>query len=380
MKINESTFTIVANGFADGPAQPLRDYLLQHKAKKVIMINHPLVAEGSNKHIVTIYERGKLKSQKKYSLPNKPPYTFALDPFVPLRLPDSTAWFGFNNLAALRGLRRKKRGKTQKVYYWAVDFVPNRFGNNVLTKVYNRVDKKVSLHADARIELTQTALQSRTEYLGLDDKSTAPGVVAPMGTWLDRTPKAKVTAWDHKKVVYLGHLVERQGVATLIRALQLVFKKDPEVTAEIIGSGPEAELLKKLAEKLGISKQVVFHGFVKDHKDVESILAQGTVAVAPYIKDKTNFTQFADPGKLKAYLGANLPIVLTDVPPNAQELKSAGAAVIVEDSPGAVAEGLLQLLSNKKSWLSAHTAATKLAHEFDWNNILRKTLAELGFE
>jgi glycosyltransferase involved in cell wall biosynthesis len=379
MKINESTFTIVANGFADGPAQPLRDYLLEHKAKKVIMVNHPLVAEGSNKHIVTIYEDGKIKSQKKYGLPNKPPYTFALDPFVPLRLPNSTAWFGFNNLATQRGLYRKKRGKVQKVYYWAVDFVPNRFGNNLLTKVYNRVDRKVSVYADARIELTATALKSRTEYLGLDSKSTAPGIVAPMGTWLDRTPKAKATAWKRKKVVYLGHLVERQGVATLIRALQLVFKKDPQATAEIIGSGPEADTLKKLAEKLGISKKVTFHGFVKDHKDVESILAQGTVAAAPYVKDKTNFTQFADPGKLKAYLGANLPIVLTDVPPNANELENAGAAAVVEDSPEAVAEGLLRLLSDEKSWLRAHSAAAKLAHEFDWNNILRKTLEQLDF-
>ena len=380
MKINQSVFTIVANGFADGPAQPLRDYLLEHKAKKVIMVSHPLVAEGSNKHIVTIYEHGKVMSEKKYSLPNKPPYTFAFDPFVPLNLPDSTTWFGFNNLAAQRGLLRKRRGKTQKVYYWAVDFVPNRFGNNILTTIYNRVDKKVSLQADARIELSEAALKGRTEYMQLKEGDMAPGIVAPMGTWLDRTPKAKATAWQHQKVVYLGHLVERQGVATLIRALQLVIKKDPRVTAEIIGSGPESAALQKLAKELGIAKQVTFHGFVKDHKDVESILAGGTVAAAPYVKDETTFTQFADPGKLKAYLGASLPIVLTDVPPNAQELAGAGAAVVVKDSPKAVAEGLQSLLSDEKTWLKAHAAAVKLAREFDWNNILKKTLKELGFE
>ncbi len=380
MKIKESTFTIVTNGFADGPAQPLRDYLLEHKAKQLIMVNHPLVAEGGNKHIITIYEHGKMKSQKSYRLPNKPPYTFAFDPFVPLKLPATTAWFGFNNLAAQRGLRRKQRGKAQKVYYWAVDFVPNRFGNNILTKVYNNVDKKVSLNADARIELSEAALNGRTKYLRLNEKDIALGIVAPMGTWLDRTPKAGPEAWRRKKVVYLGHLVERQGVATLIRALKLVIKKDPDVTAEIIGDGPEAEALRKLAKELGIAKQVTFHGFVKDHKDVESILARGTVAAAPYVKDETNFTQFADPGKLKAYLGANLPIVLTDVPPNARDLERAGPAVVVKDSPEAVAEGLESLLSDKKAWLKAHAAAVKLANEFDWSNILKTTLKKLGFE
>lgn len=380
MKISDSTFTIVANGFADGPAQPLRDYLLEHKAKKVIMVNHPLVAEGGNKHIVTIYEKGKIVSQKKYRLPNKPPYTFALDPFVPLKLPDSTAWFGFNNLAAQRGMRRKKHGKTQKVYYWAVDFVPNRFGNNVLTKVYNKVDKKVSLNADARIELAETAIKKRTEYLDLDTKKMAPVLTVPMGTWLDRTPKIGDSARKNKKVVYLGHLVERQGVAALIRALGIFMKEDSAVTADIIGGGPLAEDLKALAKELGIENRVTFHGFVKDHEDVEAILATASVAAAPYVNDKTSFTQFADPGKIKAYLGASLPVVLTEVPPNARELEQAGAAVIVKDTPEAVAEGLRSLLADQDKWRRAHRAAAKLAHEFDWNTILKRALTKLGFE
>ncbi|MEK7059521.1 MAG: glycosyltransferase [Patescibacteria group bacterium] len=380
MKISQSTFTIVANGFADGPAQPLRDYLLEHKAKKVIMVNHPLVAEGSNKHLVTTYEKGKLVSQKKYALPNRPPYTFGLDPFVPLKLPDSTAWFGFNNLATLRGLRRKKRGKVQLVYYWAVDFVPNRFGNNPLTKIYNKVDKNVSTNADARIELAQAAVKLRADYLGLDTNKMAPTLTVPMGTWLDRTPKAKDTAWQRKKIVYLGHLVERQGVATLVKALGIIMKQDPDVTADIVGGGPLLDDLKALAKELGIAKCVTFHGFVKEHQDVEAILASGTVAAAPYVKDETSFTQFADPGKLKAYLGASLPIVLTDVPPNAHELEKAGAAIIVKDSPQAVADGLSSLLSDQAKWNKAHKAAAKLAQEFDWNHLLGRALAELGFE
>ncbi len=381
MKISDSTFTIVTNGFADGPAQPLRDYLLAKKAKRVIMINHPLLAESSNnKHVLTVYEKGKLRSKKERRLPNKPPYTFALDPLAPLSVPTSTVWFGFNNLASLKGLRQKRRGKTEKVYYWAVDFVPNRFGDNPMTKVYNWVDKKVSLMADARIELTPTALEKRAEYLNLVGKEMAPGLVAPMGAWLDRTPKATPSSWNHKKVVYLGHLVERQGVATLIKALQLVIKKDPKVTAEIIGNGPEIDSLKKLAYELGIAKQVTFHGFVKDHKDVERIISQATVAAAPYVMDETSFTQFADPGKIKAYLAASLPIVLTDVPPNAKDLESVGAAIIVSDSPKAVAEGLESLLSNQKNWLKAHKAAARLAQEFNWDNIMQKTLKSLGFE
>ena len=379
MKISKSTFTIEANGFADGPAQPFRDYLLEHGAKKIVFINHPLVAEGGNRHVVTTYENKK-STEKVYKLPNKPPYTFALDPFVPLKSQPTTAWFGFNNLAAYKGLKLKKAGKVQRVYYWAVDFVPNRFGKSPMTKIYNRIDKKVSQQVDGRIELSQAAFDGRTKYLGLDKKDMAPGEIIPMGTWLDRTAKTSTTSGKKKKIVFMGHLVERQGVDTLLRAIKILCKQDASIRADIVGGGPLLATLKARAKKLGIDKQVTFHGFVKDYAVVEAILASGSVAVAPYQKDPDNFTQFADPGKLKAYLGAALPIILTDVPPNARQLQKQGAAIIVEDDAQEIAAAIKSLFADNKKWVSMRTAALKAAAEFDWNVIFAKALKRLGFE
>jgi glycosyltransferase involved in cell wall biosynthesis len=125
---------------------------------------------------------------------------------------------------------------------------------------------------------------------------------------------------------------------------------------------------------------VVFHGFVDDHRDVESILADATVAVAPYVVDDTNFSRYADPGKLKAYLGAGLPIVLTAVPPNAAAIAEAGAGRVVEDSPAALARGIEELMASEEGWLAASRAATTYAEAFDWNLIFARTLGSLGFE
>jgi glycosyltransferase involved in cell wall biosynthesis len=235
----------------------------------------------------------------------------------------------------------------------------------------------VSTRVDARIELSEAALTGRQKYLKLPTKQ-APGIIAPMGTWLERTAKADDDAWQKRKIVYMGHLVERQGVATLIRALAILNQKKLKFSAEIIGSGPMEDELKQLAKGLGVAN-IKFHGFVKDYRDVEKILGAATIAVAPYVKSTQNFTQFADPGKLKAYLGAGLPIVLTDVPPNARQLQNSGAGLIVDDSPQAVADGLEELL-NKPAWVKAHQAALKYAEQFDWNHILGRTLKDLGFE
>ena len=192
--------------------------------------------------------------------------------------------------------------------------------------------------------------------------------------------KSRPLSVEQKKVVYLGHLVERQGVSSMVKALHIVMKNDPSVTADIIGSGPLEKDLKDLTKQLGIEEHIKFHGFVKDHKDVESILAQATIAIAPYVKDETSFTQFADPGKLKAYLGASLPMVITDVPPNAKELQKAGAALVVKDNPKNIAAGLETLLSSESKWQAAHKAAAELAKEFDWDRILKTSLKKLGFK
>lgn len=378
MKISESTFTIEANGFADGPAQPFRDYLLKHKAKKIIFINHPLVKEGPNTHVITVYNQGK-KQEKIYHLPNIPPYTYIFDRIIPPQNSLTTAWFGFNNLSAYKGLRQKQHNKATCVYYWAVDFVPERFGSNPLTRLYNNLDKKVCREVDGRIELSSAAANGRIKYLGLNRKKIAPTIIVPMGTWLAKTPKTTPGSISKKRIVFMGHLVERQGVETVLLAAKKIVNQDKTVRFEIIGGGPLLESLKKQAVQMQISEYVTFQGFVKNYQDVESLLAGASIAVAPYKKDSSNFSQFADPGKLKAYLGAGLPIILTDVPPNAKELQDAGAAILINDDPNALALSIQSIISDKQKWLKMRNCALKTAKEYDWEVIFNRALKQLNF-
>jgi glycosyltransferase involved in cell wall biosynthesis len=376
--IRDSTFAIATSGFADGPAQALRDYLVAREARRVTVICHPLVAGRDQPHSLTTYSNG-TSATRLYRLPHRPPYTYVFDLVVPRRRPVANAWFGFNNLAALRGLGYRERGRLESVYYWAVDFVPDRFGSGLLTRVYNRVDRHVSLRVDARIELSEVALRKRTAYLGLEGRLMAPAHVVPMGAWLDTTAKVQPDAWEKRRLVFLGHLVERQGVGTLIDAMRLVVAHYPAARLDVIGGGPLEERLRQRATVHGLMENVTFHGFVPDHRDVEALLADASIAVAPYVDDAASFTRYADPGKLKAYLGASLPIVLSDVPPNAGELAGAGAGFLVDGTPEAIAAATLRLMGDQAAWLAAHRAASDYARSFDWNSILGDALEGLGW-
>jgi len=373
----KESFSIISNGYADGPSQALRDYLNSRK-KRMTMVIHPLIGGARYTHTVTSYKNGKLIDEKRIPLYNNPPLTYIFDPFVPFRMQKDTVWFGFNNLACLRGLARRRFNRSQKIVYWAVDFVPNRFGPGLATKIYDAVDRYVCKHADYRVELTQEGIDARNAYMGIPTNRLAPSIVVPMGAWLGRTPKTTRESWHKKKIVYMGHIVERQGVDNVVRAMAILVKKDPLITLDIVGGGPDEPKMRQLARNLKLEKHITFHGFIDDHRDVEALLADATVAVAPYAKIPSNFSVTSDPGKVKAYLGASLPIVLTDVPPIAKVLQKKKAGLLCDDNPDSVAEEVLKFVTDEKLWSRARLASEKMAKQYDWETILSTKLKEMG--
>ena len=131
------------------------------------------------------------------------------------------------------------------------------------------------------------------------------------------------------------------------------------------------------ASSLGLGDAVRFLGFVPDLRDVERLLAAASIAVAPYVPGDTVFTRYADPGKLKNYLAAGLPIVLTDVPPNARELAAEAGAELVPYEATAIADALERGLADPVRWRERRERALAYARRFDWAVLLHDALDRL---
>jgi glycosyltransferase involved in cell wall biosynthesis len=179
---------------------------------------------------------------------------------------------------------------------------------------------------------------------------------------------------------YAGHLVRRLGVALLLEALTQLERRGISVEADVIGDGPLLGELQASAARLGIDAHVRFHGFVEDHRTVEELLAQAAIAVAPYEASPSSFTRFADPGKLKAYLAAGLPIVLTAVPPLASELAESAGAEIVPFEAGALGDAIERGFGSAERWRERRRAALSYAKRFGWNVLLGDFFEALGFD
>jgi glycosyltransferase involved in cell wall biosynthesis len=373
----QRSFAIVANGFSDGPAQALRDFLVESGAD-VFAVAHPLSAEDGGRHVVSRFVSGSRQRARTVRIPLRPPLSFAVDPLIPLLPPRVDAWFGFNPLACSRGLLARAQRRARFVALWSVDFVPDRFGrNSVATRLYDRLDRLCCIRADARIELSKTAREERRRRHALPEGAGAAHIV-PMGAWLKRIETAQPESFERKRVVYLGHLVPRQGVGMLLDALAVLHRRGEPIGADIIGTGPLERELRERARELELGDGVRFHGFVPDHRDVERILAGSSLAVAPYRPGDDSFTRYADPGKLKAYLAAGLPIVLTDVPPNARELERSAGAELVAYEAHALADAISAGLASVEAWQRRSVAARTYAGQFDWATLLPDLMRKLG--
>ena len=165
----------------------------------------------------------------------------------------------------------------------------------------------------------------------------------------------------------------------MLEALALLRSRGATLTLDVIGDGDQLPALRQQAGRLELTDAVRFHGYLEDHREVERLLAEGSVAAAPYVPGESTFTRWADPGKLKAYLAAGLPIVLTDVPPNAGELAAEAGAEIVEPTPDALAIGIERVLASPEAWSERRERALAYVRRFDWPCLFGDLFAKLGF-
>src|SRR5260370_19427200 len=137
----------------------------------------------------------------------------------------------------------------------------------------------------------------------------------------------------------------------------------------VVGDGPYRAALERQSAELGVADAVEFAGFIDDHHEIERRLAGSTLGLAPYVPDPESFSRFADPGKIKTYLACGLPVILTNVPPIAPLLEERGAGRIVPYEAGALADAIVEYLTDRERLEQARTAAIALGAEYAWDRV-----------
>jgi glycosyltransferase involved in cell wall biosynthesis len=277
-----------------------------------------------------------------------------------------------DNLNTISVLPFKKMGAIKTLVFYTIDYIPARFKNKTLNSLYHLIDKIACYNADAIWVLSERMIEERKNN-GVDLKKSAKSILLPMGANLSRIkifPTEKINIHD---IVYVGHLLEKQGVQLVLETLPKIIPRIPDLRFIIIGQGEYEQKLKILAKKLKIEDHVTFMGFVENHEDVEQILCKSAIGIAPYVISPDNYTLYTDPGKPKLYLGCGLPVVITKVPAIARVIQRKKAGIMINYDTTSL-ENALTLLFNDDNYQFYRKNAISLSKEYNTESLIARAL------
>ena len=173
---------------------------------------------------------------------------------------------------------------------------------------------------------------------------------------------------ERKVVGYVGGFWSGNDLATLLRAWQIVEKREPQATLLLVGSGPQYSSAQQLSSELGL-KQCVWSGRV-NHDQVPDYLAAMDVGVGPYTGETVTFVS---PLKVIEYAVMGLPVIATEGG-QISELIEDGVSGITSPpgDAGELAEGILTLLANPTAAREmGRLARARMQDWFSWEKMAR---------
>ncbi len=182
---------------------------------------------------------------------------------------------------------------------------------------------------------------------GLDIKGIAKNIPAKSGA----------------DIIFAGRLLAHKNIDVLLRAVAILTKTHPTISALIIGEGPERKRLESLARELKLQGNVSFLDFFEDHNDLYRVMRASRVFVLPSTRE----------GFGMVVIEANacgLPVVAIENERNAAKdliAKNENGVLCILDK-NKLAEMIEKVLSIRKN----SDFYSKYSERYDWTHIMPK--------
>ncbi len=347
-----------------GPPQALASYL-KKQTSRLVYIDHPLEYDRERRSRLEVWEEGKLVVEK--SFPNWGSWSalnYLKDMVATLWLLMPIArgrafdyYIGCDNLSCLPAIWLRRFFAFRVLIAYNVDYSTKRFLSPLMDFIYRWADRSTTRSAD-KIWCVTNRIAKVRQAMG---RQSADVIVVPNGVYLDLIA---ATGKHDEGLVFAGHLVKEKGVDQLILALKQV----SQMSLTIFGKGAELPTLERLVKDQGLSDRVTFGGFLTNAA-LLARLADYTIGVALY-GDEASYVYYSDPIKVKEYLAAGLPVIMTDGPEIAQTITRVGAGSIISQA-SELGQAITEVTGKLKSM---RAKAKAMSDHFDWQLIFDQAL------
>ncbi|MBN2119584.1 MAG: glycosyltransferase family 4 protein [Candidatus Omnitrophica bacterium] len=221
--------------------------------------------------------------------------------------------------------------------YWIKDEKINYFFNILGKWLVRKADTlRVGTSRDKRKLKTLGVSEDKVSIIPVYSKPEKFGNVSG-----EEVRKRYLNNGFNKLIMFVGRFTGQKDIPTLLKALSVVITKYPGVLAIIIGSGAQEGRLKKMADNLGIAKNVIFPGAV-NHDELPKYLSACDVFVIPSIFEGTCIA-------LAEAAMSEKPVVSTNIAGVDDLVLEGKTGFIVEQKDyKRMAERLLYLFNNPK--------------------------------
>jgi len=150
---------------------------------------------------------------------------------------------------------------------------------------------KILLNAKSIVFISQAYKQKMFSLLPSNVMSNIENkcYVIPNGIdeyWHENIVQAKIISQPNEIVLlFIGEINKNKNLLNVIKSCSQLKKKGVKVLLNVIGEGDLEEECKKESEKLGIKKNVIFHGYLSDKKEIAAIMDKSDIYVMPSIRE-----------------------------------------------------------------------------------------------
>lgn len=252
----------------------------------------------------------------------------------------------------------------KKLVFYKNDIFPLRPEKTLYDWVYNKVYpmlERISLNkSDQTWLLHEYHLGQAERHSALPKKTVR--VVRPLYWKRDLYfDKGKDT---NPRVCYIGVVREESGLELVVDALSELENHGIKVGLDIIGrpaSMPYLQTLLEYTKARHLDGRVTFHGYLEQIEDAHMIMRRCICGLAVFPGGGQNYSNFTIAGKTREYLEVGLPVILSRTSIESKELGEMGCAILVNDSPGEIADGIYRLATDKKLLEDMSIGAAKYA-------------------
>jgi len=238
--------------------------------------------------------------------------------------------------------------------------------------ILQRLKLFVARHS-SHVTVVSEAMKQQLQDMGCDPRSIS---VQPMGVDLQKCFTPGSETGRQTDLIFVGRLVEKKGLATLLEAISLLQADFPDLKLAIVGDGPERQSLLSLASRLGIARQIEFAGAVVNTQ-VPDWYRSARIAVIPSIVATDGDQEGLGLVAVEA-LGCGCATVVSDLPALSDVVKDGENGLVFRAGvAGDLATKIRRILDNHELYEHlVRSSSRSVCDRFDWQ-VVGKSYVEI---